>query len=106
VKEKSVEYIDPEILPEISFEDQKRWADIQDAAELLYLDLVNTKQMKKEDARFILPQSCTTSITITGNFQALLDFIKLRSDMHAQKEIREVALEVKRQLSEIAPNVF
>lgn len=47
--------------------------------------------IKKEDARFVLPEATTTELIVTGNFQAWLDFIKLRADKHAQWEIREVA---------------
>ena len=47
--------------------------------------------VKKEDARFVLPEATTTELVVTGNFQAWIDFIKLRADKHAQWEIREVA---------------
>jgi len=47
--------------------------------------------MKKEDARFVLPEATTTELIVTGNFQAWIDFIRLRADKHAQWEIREVA---------------
>ena len=47
--------------------------------------------IKKEDARFVLPEATTTELIVTGNFQAWLDFINLRADKHAQWEIREVA---------------
>jgi len=47
--------------------------------------------MRKEDARFVLPEATTTELIVTGNFQAWIDFIRLRADKHAQWEIREVA---------------
>lgn len=56
----------------------------------LYQELIK-KGVKKEDARFILPEATTTELIVTGNFQAWLDFIELRADKHAQWEIREVA---------------
>ena len=56
----------------------------------LYEELIK-KGIKKEDARFVLPEATTTELIVTGNFQAWLDFIKLRADKHAQWEIREVA---------------
>ena len=62
--------------------------------------------MKKEDARMVLPQCIETELIVTGNFQAWLDFIKLRDTKEAQWEIRAVAQEIKRQLAEIAPNIF
>ena len=45
-------------------------------------------------------------MNISGNFQAWLDFLKLRTDKAAQAEIRNVAIEIGKQLSDIAPNVF
>lgn len=63
--------------------------------------------MKKEDARFILPEATTTELIVTGNFQAWLDFIKLRADTHAQWEIREVAKTINNILSaELDNNLF
>jgi len=62
--------------------------------------------MKKEDARMVLPNAATTQLVVTGNFQSWLDFINLRTNKAAQWEIREVALEIERQLSEQCPNVF
>jgi len=56
----------------------------------LYEELIK-KGIKKEDARFVLPEATTTELVVTGNFQAWLDFIELRADKHAQWEIREVA---------------
>ena len=62
--------------------------------------------VKKEDARFVLPEGTQTELIVTGNFQAWLDFIKLRADTHAQKEIRTVAKEINNQLAEHAPGLF
>ncbi len=71
----------------------------------LYQQAINAG-MKKQDARFILTQGSSTSIVVTGNFQAWMDFINLRSDKHAQQEIRDVALAIKGQLWMIAPSIF
>lgn len=65
-----------------------------------------TEGVKKEDARFLLLQGAETELIATGNFQAWLDFIKLRSGKEAQWEIRAVAKEIKNQLADIAPNIF
>lgn len=61
---------------------------------------------KKEDARFLLLQGSATELIVTGNFQAWLDFIKLRNTKESQWEIRAVADEIKNQLADIAPNIF
>jgi thymidylate synthase (FAD) len=71
----------------------------------VYKDLI-AEGVKKEDARFILPQGTTTELLVVGNFQAWYDFIKLRSGKEAQWEIRAVAHEINRQLHGIAPNIF
>lgn len=71
----------------------------------LYKNLI-ADGVKKEDARFILPQGTTTELLVVGNFQAWYDFIKLRSGKEVQWEIRAVAHEINRQLHGIAPNVF
>lgn len=106
VKEKEVEFVDPEALKDTPEYYRNAWKKLQADAEALYLVGVDNKYLLKEDARFILPQGCTTSIIVTGNFQALLDFINLRSSKYAQKEIREVAIEINNQLAKIAPNIF
>lgn len=62
--------------------------------------------IKKEEARLVLPAGITTDINVSGNFQAWLDFIKLRSDRAAQEEIRQVAIDINNQLHNIAPNIF
>ena len=59
-------------------------------AELTYKDLVKAG-VKKEDARFILPQAIHTKIMVTMNFRALRNLFNLRLDKRAQWEIREVA---------------
>lgn len=62
--------------------------------------------VSKQDARYILPQAQETELYVCGNYQAWRDFIKLRSSKSAQTEVREVALEIERQLKEIAPMIF
>lgn len=82
-----------------------RWEEIVKASKELYDEALNIG-VKKEDARYILPQGQETELWMTGNYQAWVDFIKLRTSKSAQKEIREVALEVQRQLQEVAPIIF
>ena len=63
--------------------------------------------MKKEDARFVLPEATTTELIVVGNFQAWLDFIALRADTHAQWEIRTVAKTINNILAkELDNNLF
>lgn len=46
---------------------------------------------KPEDARFVLPNACTSKIMITMNARELRHFFKLRIHPHAQWEIQEMA---------------
>lgn len=106
VKETRVEYIDPPALSDMSPEWRRAWSEIQERAEDMYLFLVDGQHMKKEDARYILPQGCTTSLRICGNFQMWHDLLANRTTKKAQWEVREVALEILRQLNQHAPHVF
>lgn len=106
VKESAVEFIDPPAVAMLPYNEQLEWAEIQDHAETLYLKLVDLKLMKKEDARYILPQGCSTEINFCLNFQGWRDFLKNRASPHAQWEARNVALEIQRQLASIAPGIF
>ncbi len=47
--------------------------------------------VEMEDARYILPQACTTRILISGRDSAWIHFIRLRAAPEAQREIRLVA---------------
>lgn len=44
-----------------------------------------------EDARYVLPQGGVTSLVVTMNLRELFHFLDLRTDRHAQWEIREAA---------------
>lgn len=106
VKETCIEYIDPPSLQDIPPDLQRDWEQIQKDAERLYLEVVNRGLMKKEDARYILPQGCTTSLRIVGNFQMWLDLLGNRTSNHAQWEVRQVAQTIKGILREHAPHIF
>lgn len=62
--------------------------------------------VKKEDARFVLPEATHTELNVVGNLQAWRDFIKLRADKHTQWEIREVAKQINNELHKHCPNLF
>ena len=48
----------------------------------------------KEDARFVLPNACTTRIVFTMNGEELVHFLRLRTCTRAQWEIRKMAIEM------------
>lgn len=62
--------------------------------------------IKKEDARFVLPNATKTRIIVTMNFRELRHFFKLRLAKDAQWEIRQLAGAMLRLIKEQAPNVF
>ena len=59
-----------------------------------------------EDARYLLPNGCTTNITITMNARELLHFFSLRCCNRAQWEIREMADQMLALCKEVSPVIF
>jgi len=59
-----------------------------------------------EDARFVLPNACTTAIIMTMNIRSLLNLFSLRCCNRAQWEIREMANQMLEICKEVAPNLF
>ena len=62
--------------------------------------------VRKEDARFVLPNATATRIIVTMNFRSLRHLFTVRCDQAAQWEIRELALVMLRQVHDRAPAVF
>ncbi len=62
--------------------------------------------IKKEDARFLLPNATNTTITMTANFREWLHIIDLRVSRHAQWEIRNLFIEIWKKLYKEASTVF
>ena len=69
------------------------------SAALQYKNLL-AAGVKPEDARYVLPNACMTTIRVSMNLRELQSFYRLRSDRHAQWEIRDVAEDVKERLAE------
>lgn len=59
-----------------------------------------------EDARYILPNATETKLVMSMNARELLHFFSLRCCQRAQWEIREMAVEMLRQVKKIAPVIF
>lgn len=62
--------------------------------------------IRKEDARFLLPNATATRIVMSANLREWRHVIKLRTDPAAQWEIRELANRVLDILYQVAPSVF
>ncbi len=62
--------------------------------------------IKKENARFILPNALESQIVFSANFRQLRTVFNLRLDRAAQWEIRRVCMEMLKILQKEAPSVF
>ena len=81
------------------------YRDAYDASRSFYKAL-REAGVKKEDARYVLPNASTTELYVVGNLQAWKDFLQLRDCKEAQWEIRGVAQEIRRLLHKELPDVF
>ena len=64
------------------------------------------EKIPPEDARYVLPNGCTTNITITMNARELFHLFTLRCCNRAQWEIRNLADEMLRQCKAVSPIIF
>lgn len=78
---------------DITDEQIKEYEKYLNSAENLYkeYDRMISLGISKELARIALPVSIYTEFYMKGNLHNFLHFIKLRMDLHAQNEIRELA---------------
>ncbi len=60
----------------------------------------------KEDARFVLPNATATSLVMSKNARAWLEWFEVRMCTRAQWEIRVLAHRILRQLRRLAPEIF
>lgn len=60
----------------------------------------------EEDARYILPNACTTNIIVTMNARELMHFFAIRCCARAQAEIKELAYRMLELVKEVAPVIF
>ncbi|MGB5049381.1 MAG: FAD-dependent thymidylate synthase [Caldilineaceae bacterium] len=97
------------IIPPAVSEHPEARARLEEAWEYLqntYRDL-RAMGIRKEDARFLLPNAAETRIVTTMNFAAWSHFLWLRAvDKAAQWEIRAMGQRVLEMLHTIAPDVF
>ncbi|WP_431911629.1 FAD-dependent thymidylate synthase [Nonomuraea jabiensis] len=83
-------------------------------ATLAYLELVSyfkdelglPKKQANEAARALLPNCQPVDLVVTGNLRAWREVLTKRYHMAADAEIRELAAELLKQLTVIAPNSF
>lgn len=102
VSEKSFTYVIPESVPPEHVEDFKR---DMDTIRELYAKW-KSRGLKNEDARFVLPNACTTEIVISANFREFRHIFHMRCSKHAQWEIRQACTTMLEELHKHAPSVF
>ena len=104
-----VDMSDPDLVVpdaiEASPETYEVWSSFAEQVKDVYGELRGLG-IRKEDARFVLPNAAETRIVMTMNFRGLRHFFRLRLAPEAQWEIRRVALEMLKQLAPHAPTVF
>lgn len=102
VDEDQFDYVLPETLPPEHIED-------------FHQDMKTIQQMyrkwrdrglKKEDARFVLPNACVSEIVVSANFREWRHIFSLRLSPKAQWEIRKACLKMLAILQQRAPACF
>ncbi|GAI98152.1 unnamed protein product, partial [marine sediment metagenome] len=71
----------------------------------MYRELLDSG-IEAEDARYLLPNAAETKIIVTMNGRELLHFFTVRCCNRAQWEIREMAINMLKQVKKVAPVVF
>lgn len=98
------EFIMPETVaadPEAVLEFQRIMLEIEKA-----YDLLASKGIPAEDARYVLPNACETKIVVTMNARELIHFFRIRCCNRAQWEIRKMAELMLIECFKIAPSIF
>lgn len=62
--------------------------------------------LKKQDARFVLPNACTSEIVVSADFREWRHILKLRTSPKAQWEIRSACTQILGILRQNAPACF
>jgi thymidylate synthase (FAD) len=107
------EYVIPESIRnhEITWDEEgktdvARWyTNVMEGLSGFYATLIEAG-IPEEDARYILPNACTTNIVVTMNARELRHFFRLRCCTRAQWEIRELANRMLELCKEVAPVIF
>lgn len=103
-------YIVPPRIKELGEEYVKKFEEQMKQIQIWYDEWIealgNQGEKSNEDARFVLPNAAETKFVVTMNARELLHFFSLRCCNRAQWEIRNLAIEMLKQVKEVAPNLF
>ena len=104
VNESNYDYMEPDSIKE-NPEAHSIFIDLMDRAKEAYIKL-HTLGVRKEDARYVLPNATGSQIVMSANFREWRHIIGLRGEPQSQWEIRRVAIEILKILKKHAPTVF
>jgi thymidylate synthase (FAD) len=95
-------------LDDMSKADKEWFREVQEAnngnANILYNQALK-RGIAKEQARFLLPASTATKIYMKGSLRSWIHYINVRADAATQKEHRDIAVEIKKELTKKFPSV-
>ncbi len=104
VDEKNFKFIEPESI-KANPEAHAIFTDFMEQARAIYSKLQGMK-IRKEDARYVLPNAVESQIVVSANFREWRHIINLRGQRQSQWEIRRVTIEILKILKHHAPTVF
>lgn len=104
VNEKDFKYVIPDSINENHLLKSK-YEKLMEEIRQLYKELLENG-IRKEDARYVLPNATMTQIVVTANFREWRHIIEVRGEKSAQWEIRRIVIEVLKILKQYAPTCF
>lgn len=81
------------------------WCDSMRDAESCYFRLLN-KGLKPQEARGVLPNDTKTEIVMTGNLRNWKHIFRLRTDSHADPEMRRLMIPLEQEFKKVLPEIF
>lgn len=102
VEEESFRYVVPE---SIAPQDRDEYRRDMEIIRQMYQKW-RQKGLLREDARFVLPNACTSEIVVSANFREWRHILHLRTSKKAQWEIRNACLQILEILKQKAPDCF
>lgn len=104
VKKGNFDFIMPPLIAE-NTEAANKFLNIMATIQEAYNELISLG-IRKEDARFLLPNAVETKIIVTINARSLENFFNIRMKPDAQWEIRELATKMYELVKEVHPNIW
>lgn len=101
-RQSSIDAVDPMITMESTVRASTLIEQHLSRCQTLYNKLL-AAGVARETARMVLPLATKTKIHMTGSIRSWIHFLDLRDDAHAQKEIQDVAKEIKKIFKEQFP---